>query len=338
MDECLRPSPLFKGQLSDLFYCWIRKKTKDGEEFLPAEPADFWKYDFSEHEYTDFVNSNYVKPKGVLTTSLRSKRAFDYGTFELRARLPEAERGPVLWFGFELDDLFAGGLSHFGYWTHNGSLRGFCGAASLKATIDLTRFLPSDHQQVKHWYKITRGREFTLWFIDGKIRGMCVSAAGAPTGTVYDGIEYSLALNGDMPSRRLPVLLDIDGADQADYAWEGLNPWDLRVSDGISGAPLHLKLEDEGGVLANRPLKKETKIISGPFPAIGNVRVRVASNAQLKITLEASDDGELWFPVAYAEGSIPSVEARSPGLIGRVIIESPEGGVLTGASATVFPS
>ncbi len=337
MDECLRPSPLFKGQVSDLFYCWIRKKTKEGEEFLPAEAADFWKYDFSEAEYTDFVNSNYVKPKGVLTTSLRSKKAFDYGTFELRARLPEAERGPILWFGFELDDLFAGGLSHFGYWTHDGSLRAFCGAASAQAAIDLTRFLPSDHQQIKHWYKITRGRDFTLWFIDGKIRGMCVSTSGAPTGIVYEGAEYSLAISGDVPSRRLPVLLDIDGADQADYVWKGLNPWDLRVADGIGGAPLHLKLEDEGGVLMNRKLKKGAKIATGPFPAIGSVRVRATTSGQVKITLEASDDGRHWYTAAFAEGSMPSVEARSPGLVGRAVIETPEDGALEDASATVFP-
>ncbi|MGC8615129.1 MAG: hypothetical protein ACP5UU_04900 [Thermoprotei archaeon] len=336
MDDCLRPSPLLKGQIGELFYCWIRKRSKEGEEFLSAEPSEFWRFDFSEGKYTDFINSNYVKPRGVLTTSLRSKRAFDYGVFELRARLPRAENGPILWFGFELDDLFAGGLSHFGYWTNDGSLRAFCGAASAQVTMDLTRFLPPDYQVARHWYKIVRGKNFTLWYIDGKIRGICALAAGTSTSKVYDGYGYSVGISGDVPSRRLPVLLDIDGADESDYSWSGLNPWDLRVSDGASSVPLHLKLEDERGVMTNRTLKAREIITSGPFPAIGDVRVRVASKDKVKLTLESSDDGKLWLPTAFAEGSTFTIETKSPGIIARAVIEPLSDGTLTDASATII--
>lgn len=104
----LRYSKIMSEGLDNSFYCWARVKSdlKDVEErFIACKASDFWRFSGDESKYTYFLSS-YVKPAGYITVSLRSKESFRNGLFELRTLLPRWDSGPMLWFGFENEDLF----------------------------------------------------------------------------------------------------------------------------------------------------------------------------------------------------------------------------------------
>ncbi|MCH4815580.1 MAG: hypothetical protein QXY87_07895 [Saccharolobus sp.] len=73
----LRFSPLLKGRkLNDVFYCWRRVKTTDGERFEGCNPNEYWEFSWDEYEYLKFKNAKYGKLKSLVTVSLRSKETF----------------------------------------------------------------------------------------------------------------------------------------------------------------------------------------------------------------------------------------------------------------------
>ncbi len=330
MANGLRPSQSIASSIDDLFYCWIRKSINGPEEeFKPDRGSSYWKYRFGEKSYTDFLDSVYSKPADVMTVSLRSKELFDYGSFEIRAKLPRGKpsEAPVLWFGFELDDLFAGGVAHFGYWTGTGALKGFCGGAADHLELDLTRFLPEDHSVNKHWYKVNVLEDMVVWYVDSKLRGISLIVGGEQTRVIHEGQAYSFGICGYPPSRKLPVLLDIDGGKK--YDWDGLNPWDLRVSDGIQKFPLLLPLEDENGLWQGRTT--QGKLYSHAFPGTRHSTVQISSSSIGKAELECSIDGVNWHAINSAEGKDITLFGNGDCTLYRVIYEAGTDTKLLGA-------
>ena len=165
----VRYSAILGDGLSSVFYCWLRvRRYSPGveEEFVACRPEDFWRFTGEEKSYTDFI-AGFAKPKGVVTVSLRSRQAFSFGVFELRAKLPRFPNGPMLWFGFEADDLFGGGVLHFMWRSSEGKLYAFAGSAAARAEMELSPVIDADLSSGYHHFKIVYRRGLALWYVDG---------------------------------------------------------------------------------------------------------------------------------------------------------------------------
>jgi len=298
----IRLSPAVEHGVDSLFYCWARVRGASRgveEEFIRCRASEFWGFSYRERRYTEFIGSGYAKPSGYVTVSLRSRDLFRYGVFELRARLVRAEGGPLLWFGFELEDLFAGGAIHYRFDTSKGSLSAHVGSSGALLTMDLTGFLPGDYDRVKHWYRIQVTRKCALWYIDDRLRALSVIAPGPRERAlvVHSSPPYAVGLFSGPISSRLAVLMDIDGAPDTEYVWPDLNPWDLRVSEGFEDPPLAFELYPSG---SDEPLAgSETshRITTAPVPGVGRATIVVHAEGSGSISIEASINGREWHVV-----------------------------------------
>ena len=294
----LRPSPAIEGGVDSLFHCWRRvPSTRVGleEEFQPCRASEYWWVNYDEARYTDFSESVYLKPRGLITVSLRSRSTFTYGNFALMAKLPRVEGGPILWFGFEHDDLFAGGVVHFSWFSGRGSLYANIGGASKVVSMDLTKFLPKDASDRYHWYSVVYRRGVAMWFIDNRLRAIASVASGEVKdgGVVYDESPYVVAWTTDAPSAQLAVLIDIDGAPDVEFRWVGLNPWGLRVSNGDPKVPVKVKLYRAGSetTWAGSVVKPGDEFYSQPLPGMGR-KTLLLNVPGGELTMEYFADGE----------------------------------------------
>ena len=276
VDEILRPSPAIEGSVDHLFYCWKRVPSmRQGveEDFQVCKASDFWRVIYDQRKYTDFISS-YVKPKGVQTVSMRSRKTFKFGDFTLMTKLPRAQGGPMLWFGFEHDDLFAGGAAHFCWHSNKGTLTANVGGISKLISMDLTKFLPPDSDSKYHWYSINVRRGVILWYVDGKLRALASTALGdrREGEVIHSDFPYAAGWTTDPPSPNLAVLLDIDGGREVEFNWADLNPWGLRVSNGDPQAPVRLRLYTAGSETAwsGRKVQAGEELTSSPLPGTGN--------------------------------------------------------------------
>ena len=307
VSETLRPSPAIEGSVDSLFYCWRRvPSTRPGleEEFQACRASEYWRVNYDEVKYTDFSQSDYFKPKGLNTVSMRSRSVFTYGHFTLMAKLPKAEDGPMLWFGFETDDLFAGGAVHYCWFSGKGALTANIGGITKLVSMDLTKFLPQDVSEKYHWFSIVYRRGLALWYIDGRLRALASISNGEVKdgGVVYDKPPYIASWTTDAPSPQLAVLLDIDAAPQVEFHWRGLNPWGLRVSNGDAEEPVRIRLYREGSeeAWAGLTVNPGVELYSQPLPGIGE-----------KTLIMNAPGGELTVEY-FTEGNW--VEARSQAL------------------------
>ncbi|MEM1694578.1 MAG: hypothetical protein QXJ95_09560 [Ignisphaera sp.] len=310
MIKGIRYAAIASEGIDNVFYCWCRTKTAiEGfeEEFKVCNPSEFWKYVDREKSYTEFIQSRYIRPAGYITVSLRSRELFRWGIFELRAKLPRLDGGPMLWFGFELDDLFGGGMVHFMWHCGRGSLAAFAGGFSSRVEMDLTRYLPSDASNNYHLYRIIYREGLALWYIDDKLRAIAIIGCGTSrdSSILYRGKPYTIGFTRDIPSAALPILLDIDGGDiDKPFEWPNLHPWDLRVSEGNPKTPLYLDLyaEDSDEKLSSITIDKE--IASAPFPGtLDHKEVVFVSKGDGILVLEGFIDGQ-W--LTYKEYKIES--------------------------------
>ena len=255
--------------IDEIFYCWIRRRGGEGfaEEFIPDRASRYWLFDYREERYTFFTRAEYVKPKEVVTVSLRSKDIFPYGIFDLNVKLPSWPKGPTLWFGFEIEDLFGGGVIHFKFTPGTpGSLAACAGAFPKPICVELPGF-PSDYSEKRHAYSLHVYRSVALWLIDGKIRGIIIYPESNAGGNVVTSKPpYTIALAPVKPSTNLSILLDIDGCPEGEYVWSDLHPWNLRVLPGDPEPKFALRLCREGSdeTLAGSTVKGE--VTSHPVP------------------------------------------------------------------------
>ncbi|MEM1560099.1 MAG: hypothetical protein QXK24_01190 [Ignisphaera sp.] len=325
----LRLSRFITEGIDALFYCWIRRIVNIGgivERFEGCRASGYWRYTFNQTSYTVFTESYYHKPKGIQTVSLRSKDTFRYGVFEIHTKLPIVKDGPFLWFGFELEDLFGGGVIHFQYITSSGQLVAFAGSSGALLQMDLTPFLPPNYAVEKHWYKIVVTEKYILYYINNRLRGIAILVAGdaQAASTVYNFAPYKIGVVKDIPSLALPILLDIDGAPHIDFKWPDFNPWDLRVSEGRPNPPIFIDLYQ---LYTDKKLSGTTisqRTISAPVPALGRKTLVFNAQGEGKLTIEVSNDGFEWISLEQfyiKDKTLVTWPNNSDYLLMRVVIE-----------------
>jgi len=301
--ENIRLSRYISGEgVDNIYYCWARVivgSSGVAERFVPCKPSDFWRFSFNESTYPEFLNSYFIKPKGYQTVSLRSKQVFRYGIYEIRTKLPIIKDGPFFWFGFEHEDLFAGGVIHFQYITSSGSLKAFVGSIGSQLVMDLTEFLPPGFAKEKHWYKIQVLNDYVLYYIDERLRAIAILTSGDIRGSkvLYNYPPFKIGIVRDMPSLTLSTLFDIDGAPDKDVVWPDINPWDIRVAEGRPDVTLYLQfyIFASDSMLAGR--KVSSKVVTAPVPGLGDKTITFRINGSGKLVIEASMDGLTWVPI-----------------------------------------
>jgi len=266
---CIRPTAALAEGLGSLFYCWVRKLGVEGyaEEFEDAKPEAYFSVGWRESRYTEFTLARYAKPRGIQTVSLRSRRCFEYGVFEIEAKLKPMDGGPMLWFGFEVDDLFRGGVAHFMFDTGRRMLYGYTGR---RWNISFQIPLPDGYDDRRHSYIVAVMRGMVIHMVDGFIRGLTLSSwvDGCKPITVYNGPPYALCLAPAPPPSSMPVLIDIDGAADLEYVWEDIHPWLIRVTDGDPDIPVKLNLYSwqSGSIWRDKPV--DERELSAPIPGL----------------------------------------------------------------------
>ncbi|MEM1610815.1 MAG: hypothetical protein QXQ57_04115 [Sulfolobales archaeon] len=286
----LRYSEILGRGLDDIFYCWARVKSDlrgIEERFVVCRASDLWRFSGDQSVYTRFISS-YIKPAGYITVSLRSREVFRNGLFELRTPLPRWDGGPMLWFGFESEDLFGGGCIHFMWDSGKGVLKAFAGGFVSRAEMDLTRFLPNNPSEAYNIYRISFNKDLALWYINERLRAIAVFGEGdnRDSRIIYDDAPYIISFVRDRPSPELGVLLDIDGGDiSKTYIWEGIHPWSLRVSSGTDNMNIYLDLYIERSDRRLAGIETGDKIVSAPFPGISGFK---------KISFRSSGEGVLY--------------------------------------------
>lgn len=312
MSRGVRYSPVVVDGVESVFYCWSRVVSSVrgfSEEFRVCRPGEFWLFTGWERRYTDFV-SKYVKPSGYITVSLRSRELFRWGVFEFLAKLPRFERGPMLWFGFELEDLFGGGVLHFMWASDRGVLKAFAGSFNSRVEMDLTKYLPSDVSSEKHLYKIVYRRGLALWYIDDRLRAIAIISAGdlRDSRVLYNEKPYTIGFTRDTPPSSLPILLDIDGGDvEKAYEWEDLHPWCLRVSHGDPDTQIIMDLYRDGGDERLAGADVEGEVVSAPIPGtLRRKEVIFMAGASGSLAVETLVGGE------WAEYRRLDIDGRKP--------------------------
>jgi hypothetical protein len=290
---------LEKG-VGSAFYCWVREPTEGGgERFRLEDPEKFWRISWDERRYTEFALARYARPPGLVTLSLRSRETFRYGVFQLNARLPDwRPEGPMLWFGFEAEDLFGGGVVHF--MLQGGALRAFAGAWPSPLSLKLPA--PGDIASRRHAYTVKVHRNLALWFIDYRLVAAAALVDSERPLALHEGAPYSVGATQLRPSSSLAVLIDIDGGlVDREWVWDDLHPWGIRVLEGDERPNLALKLYRYGSEEPMEGLLKEPTI-SHPIPAAGSeVEVALAADAGGVARVEACSLDGRWFELEELE-------------------------------------
>ncbi|MEZ0289809.1 MAG: hypothetical protein ABWJ42_01810 [Sulfolobales archaeon] len=340
----IRFSRFLDEGIDRLFYCWARvKKYEEGvdEEFISCKPSDFWVFSGRESRYTEFVESYYMRPEGYVTVSLRSRDLFRYGLFELRVRLPRVEGGPLLWFGFELEDLFGGGCIHFGWDTSRGELRAVAGGFISRVEMNLTKYLPERYSEEYNLYRIIRRRDLALWYINERLRAVAILGAGdvRDSKILYEEKPYYISVLRDTPALSLPVLLDIDAGDYSKpFEWRDLHPWNLRVAEIDPDTKIYLDLYAIGGEQRLTGSKVRERIISAPIPG-GADRVNIVFTAtgrgDLVIESSSGDQWREYDRIFTSPNKRIIVRLSEPQLMYRIIFEPHQEAIIEEAYSTI---
>ncbi|RLF18017.1 MAG: hypothetical protein DRZ82_09000 [Thermoprotei archaeon] len=266
-DMPIRFGYILEKGINNLFYCWVREVTDKGERFRIDEPSKYWIISWDERKYTEFSKARFIRPKGLTTVSLRSRNVFKYGVFQLNARLPKWENGPMLWFGFEAEDLFGGGVVHF--LLHNGKLYAFAGAWGGDL-LKLSLITPEDYYLRRHVYSIYVHETVALWFIDMRLSALAILTNATKPYVVHEGHPYSIGITSMRPSTALGILMDIDGGPtDREWVWDDIHPWQIRVLNGSPRASLMLDLYHIGSKRLFRGEIRSKQAISHPLPSLG---------------------------------------------------------------------
>jgi len=281
-----------------LFYCWVREVVRGGERFRRDVPWRYWRVSWDEDAYTEFREARLVRPPGLNTLSLRSRAVFRYGVFQLLARLPRWSGGPMLWFGFEAEDLFGGGVVHFMF--RDGELRAFAGAWGAEPLSMRLPGLPGDYHSRRHTYTVKVHSGLALWFIDSSLRGVAVLVDSGDPVVVWEGPPYSVGITPVRPASSLGVLIDIDGGPvDREWVWDDIHPWQVRVMEGDPRPSLAVKLHRYGSEEHLEGAEVGEPMIAHPLPAMG---------ARPTIVFKASVSGVVRFEALTLAGSWEEID------------------------------
>lgn len=334
----IRFGSILERGASSAFYCWVREPLAgSGERFRLEDPERFWKFSWEEVKYTEFALSRYARPPGLITLSLRSRETFKYGIFQLNAKLPDwGPEGPMLWFGFEAEDLFGGGVAHF--MLQGGVLRAFAGA--WPAPLSLKLPAPGDFAARRHAYTVKVHRNLALWFVDFRLVAAVALVDSERLLALHEGAPYSVGATQLRPSSSLAVLIDIDGGPvDREWVWDDLHPWGIRVLEGDERPNLALKLyRHDSEELLEGPLKGPA--LSHPIPAAGSeVEISLVADGSGEARVEACSLDGRWFELEELElraGKPLRWRARVGAPFVRVAVEPRAEGRIELAEANVF--
>jgi len=322
--------------LSSLFYCWTRTAIPGGECFRREDPASFWQVSWDEDEYTFFRKACLIKPRGYVTVSMRSRECFRYGVFQLNARLPAWGDGPMLWFGFESEDLFGGGVIHF--MLHSGELRMFAGAWGGLLSLRLPG-LPQDYAEKRHTYTVRVHDTLAIWLIDDRLRGVAVLADSEAPLAVHEGPPYSIGLTPIRPSSALGVLLDIDGGPiDREWVWSDVHPWQVRVHEGTPSPSLLLRLRRWGSEDLLAGERVSGSVLSHPVPSLGvRATYTLVFDGKATVTVQRLTLGGEWVDEdeLKVEGGLARIKAPSDAPATRLRIEG-EGVLVRSAEVAII--
>lgn len=288
--------------LEGYFYCWVREPEGGGEVFRPDDPSKYWVIGWEESEYTVFKKGTLRRPRGITTLSIRSRDVFNYGVFQLTARLPDWKDGPMLWFGFELEDLFGGGVAHFLY--RNGALSAFAGAWSDEGPLAMA--IPVDGaglSRTRHTFTIRVHEHLALWFVDSELKALAVLADSGRAQLVHEGAPYSLGVTALRPSQSMGILLDIDGGPlDREWVWDDIHPWQLRVVDGSPSPSLVVRLREFGRNVFLEGNTYRKMVASHPVPAFGaNASFVFRASGRGGLSVQAFSGRDEWLTIDYLE-------------------------------------
>lgn len=294
----IRFGEIIEKGLESYFYCWVREPKNGGEAFRLEDPSKYWIVDWEESKYTFFKKATLRRPPGLITLSVRSRDVFRYGVFQLTARLPAWESGPMLWFGFEAEDLFGGGVVHFLY--KNKALSAYAGAWSdggpLAMTIPLNGL---DLSLARHTFTIRVHEHLALWFVDSRLKAVAVLTDSEGPQTIHEGEPYSLGVTALRPSPSMAVLLDIDGGPlDKEWTWDDIHPWQLRVLDGSPSPSLAIRLREFGKDSLMEGNRYRKGVAAHPVPALGvNVTFLFKASGGGRLSIQAYTRGGGWLTV-----------------------------------------
>ncbi|MEM4455573.1 MAG: hypothetical protein QXT28_12720 [Thermofilaceae archaeon] len=296
----IRPSVALTDGIKSMFYCWVRKPVEGyAEAFVQDDPEKYLRVDWRETSYTNFAEAKFVKPAGIITVSLRSREVFKYGFFSIETTLPPAtEGGPALWFGFESDDYFRGGIAYFQYQVSTGKLYARVGSGSARITADLTQFLPSGYTTSRAIYSILIKRNMVVHMINGGVKCVTITGIGdSPySAVIYSSPPFYVAKTQDFPVSALPVLIDIDGGDTSkEWVWDNVHPWLIRVGEGEPDAAFITALFawGTGTVLRNYSISSGS-VTSNPIPGVGRKSIGIVVDTAGTVELQAYSAGAGW--------------------------------------------
>jgi len=340
----IRPSVFLEEGLGEVFYCWIRRKIDDHTEaFEASDPSNYVKISWREKAYTVFDVSEYRKPRGIITVSLRSKEVFPFGAFQLDAKLPDWKgRTPTLWFGFECDDLFRGGVVHFAFNPGRKKMLVCAGSSRAIPCTDISFALPKDYSLTRHLYSIYVHQNIALWFIDERIVAMAILSHRDETRPLHiaSGPPYALFVSCMLPSTSLPILVDIDGEPDREWVWSDFHPWQIRVLPGQPRAVMSMSLYAENQHRKVVEIKAKSPITTHPVPTSGFNKTYfiLRGSEKYSVRIEAFSIHGHWYlyDEAKARGERPFVYGvDGQPLAVRLVIE-PLGSELSMDTAEVY--
>ncbi len=252
---------------------------------------------------------------------------YRYGVFELRTKLPRWDNGPVLWFGFESDDLFGGGCIHFGWFTSSGVLKAFAGGFVSRVEMDLTRYVPSNYSENYNFFRVVHRRNMALYYINDRLRAVAILAEGDARDSriLYNKDPYIISLTRDKPSAEIGVLLDIDAGDiDKSYEWRDLHPWGLRVSEADPDTPVIIDLYRENSSDPVKEIEVVDMFTSSPFPGLADlIKINLIARGSGRLVIQEYT-GSRWIEYdseSFSGEKIIKKIIEEPGIMYKVVIE-----------------
>lgn len=195
----------------------------------------------------------------------------------------------MLWFGFEVEDLFGGGVVNFKY--QNGKLFGYAGGWGGESPLSLALPVEENLSTGRRVYSIRVYKRLALWFVDSSLVGVAILSNTGSNIVLHEGYPFSIGITSVEPGYEMGVLIDIDGEPtNKEWIWADLHPWNLRVTNGCQDPSLYISLYngETGEPLAGKRVSNE--FVTLPVPVGGH-----------KTSLYLTLDGEAEVTVEYYE-------------------------------------
>ncbi|QXJ27612.1 hypothetical protein J5U23_00479 [Saccharolobus shibatae B12] len=218
----------------------------------------------------------------------------------------------MLWFGFEADDLFAGGVCHFS--VIKGILKANVGRFGKMVEIPLDFVdLNKCVEEKPCAFSIKLYESGAVWYVDDMPVAFAVFTDEVDI--ISSSKPYAIAYS-PQPSINLPVLLDIDGGNvDKEWIWDGVHPWGLRVESGSKNGVIDINLsytwDEKSSSMEVHPI---------PVPKKTYLLIEPEEDATLELYYLTKDRSSLIDEVKLRGNKLNVVPISVKGTIIRLII------------------